>query len=78
MKGGNDKHHYETKHRHFEWQYPKNTEVRTAKLRQLKYSYESTNKLLVRGLTQQERATEASFTPVSHRKRERHMSGAED
>ncbi|XP_056110235.1 SCAN domain-containing protein 3-like [Rhinichthys klamathensis goyatoka] len=61
VKSGNVKRHYETKHRHFEQQYPQNTEVRTAKLRQLKSSYESTNKLLVRAVTQQERATEASF-----------------
>lgn len=61
VKSGNVKRHYETKHGHFERQYSQNTEVRTAKLRQLKSSYESTNKLLVRAVTQQERATEASF-----------------
>ncbi|XP_073702034.1 SCAN domain-containing protein 3-like [Garra rufa] len=61
VKSGNVKRHYETKHGHFERQYPQNTEVRTAKLRQLKSSYESSNKLLVRAVTQQERATEASF-----------------
>ncbi len=61
VKGGNVKRHYETKDRYFERQFPQNTEARTAKLRQLKSSYESTNKLLVRALTPQERATEASF-----------------
>nr|XP_055069906.1 SCAN domain-containing protein 3-like [Misgurnus anguillicaudatus] len=61
VKSGNVKRHYETKHRYFEQQYPQNTEVRTIKLRQLKSSYESANKLLVRALTHQERATEASF-----------------
>ncbi len=42
-KSGNVKRHYDTKHRHFEQLYPQNTKVRTAKLWQLKSSYESMN-----------------------------------
>lgn len=61
VKSGNAICHYDTKHSHFEQQYPKNTEVGTTKLRQLKSSYESTNKLFVRSMTQQENATEASL-----------------
>ncbi len=46
---------------HFEQQYPQNT--RTAKLRQLKSSYESTNKLLVRARELQTRLSEWQKTP---------------
>lgn len=61
IKSGNVKRHYESKHSYFEKQYPQNTEVRTAKLTQLKSSYQATNRLFVRSMTMQERANEASL-----------------
>ncbi|KAL0161498.1 hypothetical protein M9458_045223 [Cirrhinus mrigala] len=61
IKSGNVKRHYETKHAHFEQNYPQNTELRTTKINQLKSSYEATSSVIVRSATQQERATEASL-----------------
>lgn len=49
----------ESKHVLFDQQYPLNSELRTTKLQQLKSSYEATNNLFVRSMTQQEKATEA-------------------
>lgn len=54
IKSGNVKRHYETKHAHFEQNYPQNTEVRTIKINQLKSSYEATSSVIVRSATQQE------------------------
>ena len=61
VKSGNVKRHYETKHAHFEQNYPQNSEVRARKIQQLHSSYQATRSVIVRSATQQERATEASF-----------------
>src|SRR4029434_2845531 len=54
VKSGNIKHHYETKHAHFEQNYPQNSEV--IKINQLQSSYQATCSVIVRSATQQERA----------------------
>ena len=61
VKSGNVKRHYESKHNHFEQNYPQNSEVRTRKISQMQASYQATRTMIVRSATQQERATEASL-----------------
>lgn len=61
VKSGNVKRHYETKHGHFEQNYPQNSEVRTRKISQMQASYQATRTMIVRSATQQERVTEASL-----------------
>ena len=56
VKSGNVKRHYETKHAHFEQNYPQNSEVRARKINQLQSSYQATCSVIVRSATQQERA----------------------
>src|SRR4029434_7109235 len=55
VKSGNVKCHYETKHAHFEQNYPQNSEVRARKINQ-QSSYQATCSVIVRPATQQERA----------------------
>ena len=61
VKSGNVKRHYESKHGHFEQNYPQNSEVRTRKISQMQASYQATRTMIVRSATQQEHATEASL-----------------
>ena len=56
VKSGNVKRNYETKHAHFEQNYPQNSEVRARKINQLQSSYQATCSVIVRSATQQERA----------------------
>jgi len=53
VKSGKVKRHYETKHAHFEQNYPQNSEVRARNHLQ---SYQATCSVIVRSATQQERA----------------------
>src|SRR4029434_7127659 len=53
---GNVKRNYETKHAHFEQNYPQNSEVRARKINQLQSSYQAPCSVIVRSATQQERA----------------------
>ena len=47
VKSGNVKRHYETKHAHFEQNYPQNSEVRASKINQLQSSYQATCSVIV-------------------------------
>lgn len=61
VKSGNVKRHYDSKHGHFDHNYPPKSEVRARKIKQLQSSYQATCNVIVRSATQQERATEASL-----------------
>src|SRR4029434_2868686 len=56
VKSGNVKRNYETKHAHFEQNYPQNSEVRARKINHPESSYKATCSVMVRSVTQQERA----------------------
>ena len=55
------KHHYGTKHCHFEQNYPQNSQERTRKISQMQASYQATCTMIVRSAVQKERGTEASL-----------------
>lgn len=61
LKSGNVKRHYETKHSHFEQNYPQHSEVRTRKISQMQASYQATRTMIVKSAIQQECGTEASL-----------------
>lgn len=51
LKASNVKRHHNTKHDQFEQYYPKNTEIRTTKLNNLKSSYQATSRIIVKSIT---------------------------
>lgn len=61
LKHVNVKRHYETSHSSFERDYPPNSAERTAKIKELKISYEYSRKKICTALTEQQKATECSL-----------------
>jgi hypothetical protein len=61
IKSSNLKRHYDTKHKEFEKNYPKKSEIRMIKIESLKTAYNHSTKVLLNTTTEQENSTEASF-----------------
>ena len=61
LKEYNIRRHHESKHANFKLGFPLKTEARKKKIEALKASYAHSNRILVRGLTSQQKVTAASL-----------------